>query len=119
MTQHHDALRTAGLAARENWRAAAACRFADPDLFFPVSDDGKGLDQVMAAKAICAGCRVRRQCLAFALRTRQVHGIWGGLTERERHAPGPDGTEPDPGAGDRGPRHLRADDRSSLAGLAP
>jgi hypothetical protein len=25
------------------------------------------------------------QFLAFALRTRQVHGIWGGLTEQERH----------------------------------
>jgi Transcription factor WhiB len=24
------------------------------------------------------------QCLAFALRTRQVHGIWGALTEEER-----------------------------------
>ena len=88
MTQHYDAFRTAGLAAWENWRAAAACRSVDPDLFFPVSDYGKGLDQVTAAKAICAGCRVRRQCLAFALRTRQVHGIWGGLTERERHVPG-------------------------------
>ena len=87
MTQHYDAFRTAGLAAWENWRAAAACRSADPDLFFPVSDYGKGLDQVTAAKAICAGCRVRRQCLAFALRTRQVHGIWGGLTEQERHVP--------------------------------
>jgi WhiB family transcriptional regulator, redox-sensing transcriptional regulator len=36
---------------------------------------------------VCAGCRVRRQCLAFAQRTRQVHGIWGGLTERERYVP--------------------------------
>ena len=26
MTQHDDALHTAGLAAPENWRAAAACR---------------------------------------------------------------------------------------------
>ena len=84
MTQHDDALQTAGLPARENWRAAAACRFADPDLFFPVSDFGKSLDQAAEAKAICAGCRVRRQCLAFALRTRQVHGVWGGLTEQER-----------------------------------
>jgi hypothetical protein len=24
-------------------------------------------------------------CLAFALRARQVHGIWGGLTEEVRH----------------------------------
>jgi len=85
MTQDNDALQTAGLAARENWRAAAACRFTDPDLFFPVSDLGKGLDQTAEAKAICAGCQVSRQCLAFALRTRQVHGIWGGLTERERY----------------------------------
>jgi WhiB family transcriptional regulator, redox-sensing transcriptional regulator len=87
MTQHDHALQTAEPAARENWRAAAACRFADPDLFFPLSDSGKGLDQAAQAKAICAGCRVRRQCLTFALRTRQVHGIWGGLTERERYVP--------------------------------
>jgi WhiB family transcriptional regulator, redox-sensing transcriptional regulator len=87
MTPHHDASRTEGLAARENWRAAAACRSVDPDLFFPVSDFGKGLDQAAEAKGICAACTVRRQCLAFALRTRQVHGIWGGLTERERYLP--------------------------------
>jgi WhiB family transcriptional regulator, redox-sensing transcriptional regulator len=87
MTQYDDALQTAGVAARENWRAAAACRSADPDLFFPVSDFGRGLNQAAEAKAICARCRVRRECLAFALRTRQVHGIWGGLTERERYVP--------------------------------
>ena len=39
-----------------NWRTLAACRSFDPD----------------------------RQCLAFALRTRQAHGIWGGLTAQER-----------------------------------
>ena len=85
MTQYHDALRRAAPAAGENWRALAACRIADPDLFFPVSEVGRGLDQAARAKAVCAGCRVREQCLAFALRTRQVHGIWGGLTERERY----------------------------------
>jgi hypothetical protein len=26
------------------------------------------------------------ECLAFALRTGQVHGIWGGMTEHERAA---------------------------------
>ena len=35
------------------------------------------------AKAICAGCRVKRQCLAFALGTRQEHGVWAGLSEQE------------------------------------
>jgi WhiB family redox-sensing transcriptional regulator len=33
---------------------------------------------------VCAVCRVRRQCLRFALATRQSHGIWGGTTEDER-----------------------------------
>jgi hypothetical protein len=33
---------------------------------------------------ICAGCPVRQQCLAFALDTRQNHGVWGGMSEEER-----------------------------------
>jgi len=73
-----------GLAAERDWRSAAACRSADPELFFPISAFGQALEQVAEAKAICARCPVRRQCLAFALRTRQAHGIWGGLTEEER-----------------------------------
>ena len=67
-----------------NWRMLAACRSIDPDLFFPVSSAGKPLEQVAEARAVCACCLVRRQCLAFALRTRQAHGIWGGLTAQER-----------------------------------
>ena len=66
------------------WRQAAACRSADPDLFFPISDSGPAREQTAQAKAICATCRVRRECLAFALRTGQVHGVWGGTTEHER-----------------------------------
>ncbi|HWM95572.1 MAG TPA: WhiB family transcriptional regulator [Streptosporangiaceae bacterium] len=66
------------------WRSFAACRSADPDLFFPVSSSGQSLAQVAKAKAICAGCQVRRECLAFALRTHQAHGVWGGLSEQER-----------------------------------
>jgi WhiB family transcriptional regulator, redox-sensing transcriptional regulator len=78
------ALRVAGPARGEDWRSAAACHDTDPDLFFPLSAAGKSLEQAERAKAICAGCPVRRSCLAFALRTGQVHGIWGGLTEEER-----------------------------------
>ena len=67
-----------------NWRLLAACQSFDPELFFPVSSAGKSLEQVAEARAVCACCLVRRQCLAFALRTRQAHGIWGGLTAQER-----------------------------------
>jgi len=73
------------LQADRHWRLLAACLSAEPDLFFPVSSSGRSLAQVAKAKAICAGCQVRRDCLAFALRTHQVHGVWGGLSEQERH----------------------------------
>lgn len=36
------------------------------------------------AKQICARCEVRSDCLEYALRVRENHGIWGGLNEMER-----------------------------------
>ncbi len=71
------------------WWQLAACRSADPDLFFPIST-GRSLEQAAEARAICARCPVRPYPLAFALRTRQVHGIWVGLSEEERHPGGHD-----------------------------
>ena len=85
INQHQGPPIAARPVAGEDWRSGAACRFADPELFFPISDSGQSLEQVREAKAVCADCEVRRQCLAFAMRTRQVHGIWGGMTEQERH----------------------------------
>jgi WhiB family transcriptional regulator, redox-sensing transcriptional regulator len=70
--------------AGENWRVLAACRYVDPELFFPISAAGKCLDQVVEAKKVCASCLVQAECLTFAQRTGQAYGIWGGLTEEER-----------------------------------
>src|SRR5215470_9731004 len=67
-----------------DWRFRAACLAADPELFFPLSAVGPSAAQLSQAKAICAGCSVRWQCLDFALATRQVHGVWGGTDEDER-----------------------------------
>ena len=39
------------LIAQESWRSQAACRSADPDLFFPISASGRALGQVAEAKA--------------------------------------------------------------------
>jgi WhiB family redox-sensing transcriptional regulator len=75
------------LVSGEHWRSLAACQFADPDLFFPISSSGPSRAQVEQAKAVCAGCPVWQECLAFALSTHQVHGVWGGLTEQERQPP--------------------------------
>lgn len=38
------------------------------------------------AKAICAICPVRLECLQYALRINEQHGVWGGLNEQERRA---------------------------------
>jgi WhiB family redox-sensing transcriptional regulator len=75
--------------ARRDWWRAAACRGADPDMFFPVSPAGPGGEEIARAKAVCASCRVRPQCLRFALATHQAHGVWGGMTEEERMARAP------------------------------
>ena len=66
------------------WRDRAACRDSAPDLFFPIGSTGAALEEVRAAKAVCARCVVREQCLEFALETNQEAGIWGGASEEER-----------------------------------
>ena len=67
-----------------DWRAAGACLSADPDLFFPIATGVAAGRQITEARRICAGCRVRQQCLDFAMRTGETHGIWGGTTPEER-----------------------------------
>jgi WhiB family redox-sensing transcriptional regulator len=69
---------------KAGWWSRAACRSADPELFFPVSADGPSRAEIAQAKAVCAGCDVRRECLTFALATRQPHGVWGGTSPQER-----------------------------------
>lgn len=76
---------TAPALASRDWRDYAACRDVDPELFFPVTapNTEAGQRQAAAALAVCRSCRVRADCLNFALGAREG-GIWGGTTERER-----------------------------------
>ncbi len=69
---------------KEDWRAQAACRQVDPDLFFPVGNTGTAVDQIEAAKAVCRQCEAQPACLDFALATNQEAGVWGGTSEEER-----------------------------------
>jgi WhiB family transcriptional regulator, redox-sensing transcriptional regulator len=70
-----------------DWRQDAACRDADPELFFP--DHGQ-LPQTARAKEVCAGCAVRGPCLDNALHGPLArddrHGIFAGTTARDRVA---------------------------------
>lgn len=68
------------------WRDRAACAGMDVRVFYTL--------QPAKAKAICARCPVRAECLAVAMfferDALRRHGVWGGLTpgERERLAGG-------------------------------
>lgn len=67
-----------------DWTDLAACRTADPELFFPLGA-GKGFeDQILEALEVCFSCEVRRTCLEIALSKPEKFGIWGGMTEDER-----------------------------------
>ena len=68
------------------WRTRAACRSADPELFFPVGTTGNALMAIDYAKRVCAECAVMQECLEFALATNQDSGVWGGHSEEERRA---------------------------------
>lgn len=57
----------------------AVCGQVDPELFFPE----KG-GSVKEPKDICAVCPVRVQCLTWALAHDVRHGVWGGLSQKER-----------------------------------
>jgi len=71
----------------ETWQLRAACRGPESAVFFPPTSSERREDREMReakAKAICAECRVRTDCLEYALTIREPHGIWGGLNEHER-----------------------------------
>jgi WhiB family redox-sensing transcriptional regulator len=61
------------------WQTFAACTGVDPALFFP--ERGAATRE---AKAVCATCPVREECLEYALEHGEKFGIWGGKSERER-----------------------------------
>ena len=77
-----------------NWRDEAACRDADPDLFFPIGSTGPALRQIVEAKRICRTCPVQARCLAWALHNGITDGVWGGTTEDERRRSEPAQNQP-------------------------
>lgn len=61
------------------WVADAACNGRDDIDWYP----SRGA-ATAPAKAVCADCPVRIDCLHYALNNNEHFGIWGGTSERER-----------------------------------
>lgn len=64
-----------------DWRTQAACRGVDVAVFFPASGD-----LLNEARRHCGQCPVRADCLAEALRLRDVEGFRAGMTGDDRRA---------------------------------
>ena len=57
------------------------CRDYPHSWFFP--ERGAQADS-QAAKAVCAECPVRAECLNYALENCERFGVWGGKSEKQR-----------------------------------
>lgn len=68
------------------WQLLGSCRAHGTEMFFHPEDE-RGAARARrerAAKSVCGGCPVLLVCRSHALRTREPHGVWGGMTEHER-----------------------------------
>lgn len=63
----------------EGWRDFALCRGVDPELFFPdVRGSRQRAQALVEPQKVCNSCPVMEQCLAWATRSKQSSGVWGG-----------------------------------------
>jgi len=90
--------RREAVARDDGWLRKARCIGYPDDYMFP---DYSAIDKAMIGnvgschkerrgKAVCFHCSVREECLRYCLELEPEfgpqYGIWGGTTERERHA---------------------------------
>jgi WhiB family transcriptional regulator, redox-sensing transcriptional regulator len=69
-----------------DWRSKAVCGDAWAWLFFGPDGErpAERASREAEAKAICASCPVRAECLDYALSHGVRYGVWGGRNEEER-----------------------------------
>lgn len=74
-------------ADRWDWQLDAACRgMASSYFFHPEGERGPARARREAnAKAVCMECPAMLACRQHAIDVHEPYGIWGGLSEGERH----------------------------------
>lgn len=78
-------------AERPDWHRHAACKGLT-HLFFATHDPDESLGDNISdsfgltkrARAVCATCPVRAECLTYAMDNSERHGVWGGMSVKER-----------------------------------
>ncbi|MEV0445349.1 WhiB family transcriptional regulator [Streptomyces spectabilis] len=71
--------------ADHSWHSRGACYGMAParadKIFFHTSRNRRAIAE---AKRMCAVCPVKKDCFTYAIDNEIRHGIWGGLTDKER-----------------------------------
>ena len=78
----------APLAESYAWQERGACRNPRHGQLWFSPETERGLDRrrrELAAKAVCMSCPVLSSCRSHALTVREPYGVWGGLSEQDRH----------------------------------
>ena len=70
----HEAIEEQGSVACQNF----------PDEMYEEEDNADSRAMQHIIKKICGDCPLRYDCLDYAITAREQHGIWGGLTTKER-----------------------------------
>lgn len=65
------------------------CAEIGTSAYFPASDDNAEKESVeqehwRLAKKLCKACKHQKDCLDWAVETKENHGIWGGMSTVER-----------------------------------
>jgi WhiB family transcriptional regulator, redox-sensing transcriptional regulator len=71
-----------------DWQLLGRCRDRSGTQFFHPDDDLGRISRRLreaAAKRVCGGCPVRRQCATHALTVGEEYGVWGGFSENDRY----------------------------------
>jgi WhiB family redox-sensing transcriptional regulator len=63
------------------WAELANCRTINTNLFYSRRYSDSVTNE---AKAVCAGCVVKTECLDYALTNEIFDGVWGGTDYRQR-----------------------------------
>lgn len=63
-----------------DWWPLAECLGSDTNAFFPHAESVP-----FEVAAICSRCRVREECLSYAMADPEVKGIWAATSTRDRN----------------------------------
>ena len=72
------------LAPRDSWVDEAACQGMPLEIFYGTLSEPITRKEIGMARKICSPCPARRDCLIVSLQTNEPHGVWAGLTHKER-----------------------------------